>query len=79
MIVEYLGKRYRPHELAQILEHARSTCRACGNETAMGKALCPTCSTGYELAVADFVALVDSHGDDPAEALRAIRKTMGLP
>jgi hypothetical protein len=23
MIVEYLGKRYRPHELAQFLEHAR--------------------------------------------------------
>ena len=79
MIVEYEGKRLRPHELVQILEHARPTCRACGGEMSRGRDLCPMCEPGYELAIADFVALVDSHGDDPAEALRAIRKTMGLP
>jgi tRNA(Ile2) C34 agmatinyltransferase TiaS len=55
MIVEYEGKRLRPHELAQILEHPRPTCRACGGEMSRGRDLCPMCEPGYELAITDVV------------------------
>lgn len=92
MIVEYLGKRMRPHELAQILEHARPTCRACGNETALCNDICPMCRPGYELAEAELkverdkigkIAAAINHwgnGDgDPIEALGAIGDALGGP